>query len=234
MTPARRAESERRERPILFSGEMVRALLAGRKTQTRRVVDAKTVDEGDLVNVGGRMFDLRMEHHRALVVGRCRYGVPGDRLWVRETWWAYDDKAIRDRELDGVLYRADLTAEQAREERSILRGVKTDARDRWRPSIHMPRWASRITLDVTEVRVQRLQEISDADACAEGTPCWVCGRTYDGLSENDCECFHSAKARGSFQVLWDSINGERPGCSWEANPWIWAVSFKIANPEPRS
>lgn len=185
------------ERPILFSGPMVRAILSGKKTQTRRV------DRGALA---------------------CPCGVPGDRLWVRENWASGYAMGC-----SGTLFAADGSFVQGK--RGHEKGPHYNADDLppgmlWRPSIHMPRWASRITLEITLVRVERLQSISDDDACAEGTPCEFCGRTYDGLSEEDCACFHSKAARSSFSVLWDSINGKRPGCSWADNPWVWVISFE--------
>lgn len=88
----------------------------------------------------------------------------------------------------------------------------------------MPRAASRITLEVTGVRVERLQDISDADARAEGTPCYVCRGALDGLSEDDCHCFHRKATASDYRALWESING--PG-SWEANPWVWVVEFRM-------
>lgn len=96
----------------------------------------------------------------------------------------------------------------------------------WRSPLHMPRWASRITLTVTDVRVQRLQEISEADAIAEGTSCWVCGGQVDGTSEHDCQCFHTKVAAiPSYQVLWDSLNAKR--APWASNPWVIALTFTV-------
>lgn len=169
-----------KERPILFSAPMIRALLAGTKTQTRRMLNERHLwhfieGQGDL--------------------GICPYGAPGDRLWVRETHM--DLGAC-------YLYRADGNAEQ---ERALVAPGQ-----RWRPAIHMPRAASRITLEVTGVRVERLQEISDSDAFAEGIQqCSDEGLPSDGT------------ARGTYRALWESING--PG-SWDANPWVWVVEFR--------
>lgn len=181
---------EPRERPILFSGPMVRAILAGTKTQTRRVVK---VEPGKL-DVGENPA--------------CPYGVPGgSRLWVRETW--YDDNATRDAEPiptshdDFIHYRADGEAHDQFEE--------LDGFLRWRPSIFMPRWASRITLEVTEVRVERLQEITEADAWAEGIAAHVVRPIHD------------------YAALWDSLNAKR-GFGWDTNPWVWVVSFRRLTP----
>jgi len=187
-----------KERPILFSGPMVRAILSGTKTQTRRKVvhighhdkvqwliwDAAAGTGGWGVQRDGEWFKVP-----------CPYGVPGDRLWVRETWRVNGnehDYAIAKR--DGVFYRAD-------EEWNTDVG--------WRPSIFMPRWASRITLEVVGVRVQRLQDISEDDAKAEGC--------IDGA-------FNAAF--GEYMELWDRINGKRFNCAWKDNPWVWAVEFR--------
>ena len=218
------------ERPILFSAEMVRAILAGWKTQTRRVVSCLDASHATAWRFhDGLWHPCADQLSRGILdpVGpgiRCPYGAPGDRLWVREAWAIsriWDQSRPSEMPLDDsdripTWWRADGVSEESWANRG-----------RWRQSIHMPRWASRITLEITDVRVQRLQDISEEDALAEGTPCWVCGRTIDGLSENDCECFHSRRAVGSYQALWDSINGKRPGCSWADNPWVWIIHFRM-------
>lgn len=214
-----------RERPILFSAPMVRAILAGTKTQTRRVV--KPAGAHTLFQFRGTTAAAGADEPTGewawcgseRVVNkhiRCPYGKPGDRLWVRETWaarHAYDGhKPIHIPALAQWHYAAT-------EDRGGLL---------WRPSIHMPRWASRITLEVTGVRVERLQEISEADALAEGV--------YDGAA---CKCAEPldfvrscgtcggrlVDSVGLYRALWDQING--PG-SWDANPWVWVVEFKRA------
>lgn len=165
-----------KERPILFSGPMVKAILEGRKTQTRRVVK----------NPGPLSTTL------------SPYGVPGDRLWVRETWGheadgnACDD--IRCGNPDHIWYRA------SEKDPSIF------PKDFWRPSIHMPRWASRLTLEVTAVRVQRLNELDKWDAKAEG---------IDPTYPNPI---------ASFSALWDSINGKKH--PWSSNPVVRVVEFR--------
>jgi hypothetical protein len=189
-----------KERPILFSAPMVRAILAGQKTQTRRVVKArKDPDFGCQMSPGEIAGD---EHQERL----CPYGQPGDRLWVRETW-AYGTHALSaSRDEDGpFVYAAD----------AILFGAQGRLCDRWRPSIHMPRWASRITLEVTGVRVERLQDISVADAIAEGVV--ECNQNLRGLEP----CM---EWRYAYEDLWGQINGQG---SWDANPWVWVVSFNV-------
>lgn len=187
-----------KERPILFSAPMVRALLAGTKTQTRRILKLRPgfdIEQRDDARTWpwaehpDGYADLWMP---------CPYGQPGDRLWVRETFLKADKRATG---LPPWVYAADY---------ADCDKPKT----RWKPSIHMPRVASRITLEITSVRVQRLWNISEADAMAEGAP----------LSEGDpCpEPEFQSHTLGFFR-LWDSINGPH---SWTANPWVWVIDFK--------
>jgi len=202
-----------KERPILFSGSMVRALLAGTKTQTRRVVKMKhyhQIEERDDGSPWPWMYDGEREENSWM---HCPYGQPGDRLWVRETFaprtlgaWSVLDQHMK------PLYRADAD--------------RPEWKRIWRPSIHMPRWASRITLEITSVRVERLQDISEADAQADGVaqvvrdrlPVQQCGE-YDAIDVDPVELYRD---------LWESING--PG-SWDANPWVWVLEFRRLNAE---
>jgi len=213
-----------KERPILFNAEMVRAVLAGRKTQTRRVV--KLPDSCGFATYFHPTeytfshWDRGYEEDVATVP--CPYGVPGDRLWVREAWGA---SARKPSEGDRIWYRAD-------------NDRPTWAGDRWRPSIHMPRWASRILLEVTDVRVERVQEISEGDAVAEGVmPNWPLDpdewlaeshgyMPYCTHHPEPCDCHEAANAVDSFRGLWNSINANR-GFAWSDNPWVWAVAFKV-------
>jgi hypothetical protein len=199
-----------KERPILFSAPMVRAILDGRQTQTRRIVKPQPhagVRKSPFVASG-----LEDGHGRGL---RCPFGAPGDRLWCRETFSYTHNDAQGFSDTGEVWYWAD--------------GNPQDGDwSKPRPSIHMPRWASRITLEITDVRVQRLQEISEEDAVAEGvfrptgerTPIGQVVETHNGGSliyavrGQACECFRD---------LWQSIHG--PG-SWEASPWVWALTFR--------
>lgn len=186
------------ERPIIFSAPMVRALLAGTKTQTRRVVklpqmieepgdpDATRVAWLSPSNAEPGWYGWMTEYpNEGAAHIRCPYGAPGDRLWVRETWADCGDM---------VRYYATDDVHHLRRKRS---------------SIHMPRWASRITLEVTAIRVERLQEISRGDAMAEGCP-------FPNMAKGD-------DPRKWYADLWDQINGSG---SWEANPWVWVVDFK--------
>lgn len=205
-------------RPILFSGAMVHAILEGRKTQTRRVIKPQP----EYAQRDGRL--LRLEEINpdlwptatARLLPSCPYGAKGHRLWVRETW------AVRSLPSGlWVEYKADgdnipLPGPDEHDIRD--EGGKVDlARyatpaDHWRPSIHMPRWASRIDIEITGVRVERVQDISEEDAIAEGIPPW--DRDPNGVVP-----------RIGFASLWDSINGER-GYGWDANPWVWVVEFR--------
>jgi len=187
------------ERPILLKDEMVRAILDGRKTQTRRVM--KPQPEGGLDFTPFAPFGVVNGKGNPLI---CRHGQPGDRLWVRETWQHLHNEGQKAEEFEqwqqnsiDCFYLAD----ESSPNNKPMSG-------RWRPSIHMPRWASRITLEITDVRVERLQDISNEDAVAEGigTPCDM---RYAALD--------------AFKPLWESINGHD---SWEANPWVWVIEFK--------
>jgi hypothetical protein len=239
-----------KERPILFSGPMVKALQVGRKTQTRRVLQNRHLSGTGWQVPNGNADPTAINANLARF---CPYGAPGDRLWVRETW-AYTGQAslnygpMAQRRQGYVTYAADgakvthyfpdgpmlpsppqtLPTRRADEDEFDFAERTSDYYRayfrRMRPSIHMPRWASRLTLEVTEVRVQRLQEISEADILAEGIPPDARGWEWLGVlppppAERDGPV-------AGWQWLWDSINGERPGCSWGDNPWVWAITFK--------
>ncbi len=208
------------DRPILFSAPMVRAILSGRKSQTRRAVKPAEWNfaprpEFNIDTATGRHEWLARKAGEPSTFRwlPCPHGQPGDRLWVRESHWFFQDEADPVTgytppvlTVDDVEYRAD--------------GEST--RHRWRPSIHMPRWASRITLEITGVRVERLNAISEDDTRAEGITdggCLNCGN-----SELSCGCLNPRPdARDAFVSLWSSINGRE---SWDANPWVWVVEFK--------
>ena len=210
-----------KERPILFSAPMVRAILDGNKTQTRRSVKfndrLNRYDSDGFHRVTDETIEKKPWSENAVrqIIG-CPYGQPGDRLWVRE---AFEDccSALH----SCVLYRAD----------------GDDPGTKWTPSIHMPRWASRITLEVTGVRAERLQDISEVDAMAEGItrlteplpPRRWSGPnrfTLKGMGSGACAgsvSLNAPAAEDLYRRLWESING--PG-SWDLNPWVWVVEFK--------
>lgn len=192
-------------RPILFSGPMVRAILEGRKTQTRRVVKRQGDMEFDPADpyFGPYWLAYATDADGEDAKVRCPYGVPGNRLWVRETYAWSGDSSIpeADRIASGeVWYRAD---------------GERGGGIRWRPSIFMPRWASRILLEITGVRVERLLEISEADAQAEGIDLKGFRSQTEGIAGRE--------HRIHYRDLWESINGAG---SWDANPWVWVVSFR--------
>lgn len=221
------------ERPILFSSPMVRAVLAGAKTVTRRVVtDVRgigRVTEFQPSDTPG--YDWIMRNKRMLwndletseLLARCPYGEPGDRLWVRETWRTEEGEGGE----EGIRFRADDTfVPIERTQEAIDRWIESDDPDHghdWRPSIFMRRWACRLLLEVVSVRIERLQEITEDDARAEGAPIGDLIPAVVNGERGKVIIFDPVKA---FQVLWESINGERPGCSWAANPWVWRVEFR--------
>lgn len=246
-----------KERPILFSAPMVKAILSGSKSQTRRVVKPQPVHGAECVI---RPFSDQRLHYAArdlhdmeqglLVLGevpKCPYGQPDDRLWVRETWMDLQGTGVQLASKSRYAYGADTIAGSWDDECRIAYGLK------WKPSIHMPRAACRITLEIAGVRVERLQAISEADAKAEGCdrldddepgyvhreePDWKlcprCGgtRLYTAFSGNggafpDTDCRECDTYQKRYRLLWEQING--PG-SWDANPWVWVVEFRVMKP----
>lgn len=197
-----------KERPVLFSAPMVRAILSGTKTQTRRVVKLpKSLAGGEIYRAWpDLLFGATPGLHVPMPDGteqrlRNPWGWPEpSRLWVRETWAKNDDDGV-------ILYRADDSQENR--DLDFARHESGLSKYNWRPSIFMPRWASRITLEITGVRVERLQEISRGDAMAEGCP-------FPNMAHGD-------DPRQWYAGLWEQING--PG-SWDANPWVWVIEFK--------
>ena len=212
-----------RERSILFSAPMVKTILDGRKTMTRRIINPQPVvgEKGCTTWKDITLSASAFKHYApSKMVKFCPYGVPGNRLWVRETCRALETKEG----LDGIYYPATNhfrpieNTPEASEEWRVLNGYRKKEGDLVR-SIHMPRWASRILLDIVSVRVERLQDITEEDAIAEGsqeptlTPivgaCW---------SERDV-----------FAKLWDHIH-RKDGYEWDANPWVWVIDFKRIEP----
>lgn len=229
-----------KEHPILFGGPMVRAILDGRKTQTRRVLkDAPprtTQWLNGLERDAYRWWPANGSDYTGDSV-MCPYGAPGDRLWVRETWcyagWTDDGLPWIRYAADGACILCErVTPEWAERvgdhwaDLSSAENVAVDglAADRkWRPSIFLPRWASRLTLAVTAVRVERLQAISEVDAQAEGVDRYAgaCDHPRFGCDEIDCL---GQTHRASFAALWDAINVDR--AAWARNPWVWVIEFK--------
>jgi hypothetical protein len=236
-----------REKPILFNTEMVRAILEGRKTMTRRVVKPQP-PEGIGPIVGPEMFEPAItDKYGELKEGKPIFGVydewgewgtkcpyqPGDTLWVRETWANYqtvnyirrpDGRAFSEVSDGLAAYKADgfdsiqdLKDHIRLMSDSSLEAVLVDG-DRWKPSIHMPQWAARLFLTVKDVRIERLQEITEEDAEAEGVKPFP----YD--PEGDI--WTDGKYRTAFNYLWNQINGWNPN-AWDANPWLWVISFEV-------
>ncbi len=232
-----------KSRPILFSGPMVRALLDGTKKQTRRVCKNKVYGNGewnksindfichnDYLPPSALLMDYRKGGYDLTTSNlegwgeACPYGQTGDQLWVRETWGArfshadFGGVALHWNDLRGPLkkYRT--------HQNLALYAMSANGQycGGWIPSIHMPRWASRITLEITGVRVERLQDISEADAMAEG-----CTKNHNGYfwggPHPESGLKQLATAQSAYQDLWESING--PG-SWDVNPWVWVIEFR--------
>ncbi|HDU4693671.1 ASCH domain-containing protein [Klebsiella pneumoniae] len=229
-----------KERGMIFNGEMVRALLDGRKTQTRRIMKAQPSEDftpmnmaleadykarwytpgivdkdGYLQPAGKEVFGVANENEGY----SCPFGAVGDRIWVRETWARYNI----DQDSHDMAYRTTIPEDWPES-------------GRWRPSIHMPRWASRILLEITGVRVERLNAISEEDAQREGvhTEVWdqtVVARNYAARDEffqfwsEDMPHYVEMNQlyRSSFRSLWESIYGAE---NWLANPWVWVIEFK--------
>jgi len=214
------------ERGMLFSGPMVRALLAGQKTQTRRLVNPQPDTSDGWVRWGSKRYDNGDGVHqfhtddasaRRLMVPACPYGVPGDRLWVRESW-NVSGLAFGMRPSEAAKVASPKAWRYAATDRSWKHG--------WKPSIHMPRRASRITLELTVIRVERLQEISEEDARAEGI-----ASVRPSPSASSVFCVGNGEsgpyfetARDAYAVLWDAINAER--ATWKSNPFVWTVEFR--------
>lgn len=207
-----------KERPILFSAPMVRALLDGSKTQTRRVVkteivlgrDAFVAPRGKKTHGPAYFFPDTAE----LALKHCPYGQPGDRLWVRETFTKIIGQTAGWIETD---YRATYT-------HGDRLGDTLGIKKKWTPAIHMPRDASRITLEIVSVRIERLGDISEADAKAEGITPKSNGKYHCDFLDGKVECLTPVTAYAS---LWSSIHGDD---SWPENPWVWVIEFKKVVP----
>lgn len=196
-----------KERPILFSDEMVRAILDGRKTQTRRIVKPQPSSYTERILYEDGLFhpcDFPSQNGIAVpceAAIKCPYGKVSDRLWVREAWanFAREYKANK----AAVCYRASWP----------------ELSEKWKPSIHMRRAHSRINLEITNIRVQRVQDITEEDAEKEGAILRNCGHDY----------IQKIKSyRTGFVYLWQSIH-EEPDRRWESNPWVWVIEFRRLN-----
>lgn len=199
----------KKERPILFSTPMVQAILEGKKTMTRRIMKPQPI-KLDSVNYDWNGLWFTDKNHCGRVLrNKCPYGEVGDILWVRETWKYEESTKYTDVCSDGVFYY------KADKDSHIIRG--------WKPSIFMPKEACRIRLEITNIMVERLNDISEEDAINEGVEKWLDGN-YKAYGKNAGKY---ERAKDSFRSLWQSINGEQ---SWEANPWVWIIEFKQIEP----
>ena len=239
-----------KERPILFNGEMVRAILDGRKTQTRRPIKPQPYKDKDPYPDGRDIWHYRGKHMSSgftvpqWVVADSPFGAPGDRLYGRETWrvigWHEGMPLLIQYKSDGtsleepgdstywdedryMQYYFDCTddclaAGFTANEEGVFNMPDDEIPTRWRPSIHMPRWASRITLEVKRVWVEQVHEISEEDAIAEG--CEL-AEGYEHLAV----AFFQHPHKQVFIELWDDIYAKR-GFGWDANPWVWVIDFK--------
>ena len=241
-----------KERPIIFSGPMVRAILEGRKTQMRRVVKPQPRTRADIGHFGAGMPFIRTASKPV----RCPYGQAGEKLWVRQTFALqtcvegeyppFDDgrPVLRrpEEDIEGwqpLWAQAHYRATDPAPDLCCDRDGCSQCRDydmgpHWRPSIHMPRWASRITLEVTGVRVERLQDISYKDAIAEGVAdmAVLCDEMDPGWHNSVGETTEDVARRlrwpqRAYRNLWESINGAG---SWDVNPWVWVIKFKRVEP----
>lgn len=242
------------DRPIIFSGPMVRTILSGQKSQTRRIVKPQPIEYAGGISphhkakhpapyidaycgekkttsnprgMGMEWCWWTEDDRQGPFVGTCPYGHPGDRLWVRETW------CLGDSNQNGLKISRYAAEDDQRYWRvpSTEDFLKLSVRARsgaWIPSIHMPRWASRITLEITEIRVQRLQDISEDDAIAEGIPQNSGGCFYPPGMDGSGQAAPNPQstARSAYGLLWDSIHGHG---SWDANPWVWCVTSYALN-----
>ncbi|MEF3027238.1 hypothetical protein V4B64_20370 [Klebsiella pneumoniae] len=244
-----------KERGMIFNGEMTRAILDGRKTQTRRVMKVQpesnqlgllfitdSTKHSDIGKYHWAESNATGNHVRSKLFS-CPFGAVGERIWVRETWATlgnedgcyvdWEDNLCKGDERSAArIYRA--SCEQRPGDYGLW-SIPDDAYWKphtkehkfggaWRPSIHMPRWASRILLEITDVRVERLNAISEEDAEAEGIDMEA---LYDSQDCYDCIANHNMTGRptvtGAFKYLWESIYGEE---GWKSNPWVWVIEFK--------
>ncbi len=215
-----------KDRPILFSGAMVRALLDGSKTQTRRVVNMPpSWDCFVCADWGDGWWPYRSDdgespnYDNNEIPMRCPYGQPGERLWVRETWRGVVEIGPPGAPIEHGVAR--YVPDQQHCRRVEYAATQDKDGEPWRPSIHMPRWASRILLEIVSVRVERLNDCGEADARAEGVT------IEDRHMAGYCAGQFLPPSIRAYRDLWESINGAG---SWDANPWVWVVEFKRVAP----
>jgi hypothetical protein len=225
-----------RERPIIFSEEMIRAIREDRKSQTRRVIKPQPELHNDCV---GQYFMWKSAKYSiGRFLSQCPYGVTGDQLWVRETFASFSQRHLKDHDATYPIHThcphyPDVIAIYRESGADFPHHFHVDGYARWKPSIHMPHWASRIRLQITGHSVERVQDIREGDAVAEGVrQNWLgddCPDEFADEWENygaDLDDFPCYSAKDSFRTLWDMINAER-GFPWPDNPWVWVVEFEV-------
>lgn len=231
-----------KETPILFSAEMVRAILDGRKNMTRRVIKPQPPEYCDYFAIRGDEPErfrgyMRPGEPTDFLLPKYPYGQPGDRLWVRETWQELNIGFYK-----VVAYKAGCNNDTFDfvHPNNTIEKIKVNT---WRPSIHMPKEAARIWLEIDEIRVERVQDITENDAEWEGVGgcpyehrvCNAYGYGHDSTCWAEGDCLNPNKAcskslREHFRELWDSINAKR-GFGWDVNPWVWVIEFHRIFPE---
>ncbi|MBK0003393.1 hypothetical protein [Erwinia sp. S38] len=225
-----------KERGIIFNAEMLRAILDGRKTQTRRIIKPQPeLTKGSGFSWNGAVYGAGSddaETNRNFAHVKCPYGQLGDRLWVRETWQAIHDYCNESGNVDERRYPRSIPKQRGNYWHPVYaeswgNECREDRQFPWRPAIHMPRWASRITLEITGVRVERLNSVSEEDAQREGVQPLQGGywKHYQPIEWTQFQL----SARGSLATLWNSIYGDD---SWWANLWVWVVEFKRVEQQP--
>ncbi|EEJ0059556.1 hypothetical protein YG08_002226 [Salmonella enterica subsp. enterica] len=207
-----------KERGMIFNGEMVRAILDGRKTQTRRPIKWKQTRFTEMAERDdGSLWPWAEDCERGGDIWfACPFGEVGDRIWLRETFRVHS----RATDVATLVYRASVRNSWTEQTHRVPVAVcnKPATPEKWTPSIHMPRWASRLLLEITNVRVERLNNISYDDAISEGIKQeWTCIDPGLGLYA------HENDVQDDYETLWKSIYGEE---SWDANPWVWVIEFK--------
>lgn len=237
-----------KERPILMSGPMVRAILDGRKTQTRRTLkfqanvspDWEVRTTGDYVVAHAKADKSDAGSYGGIArLSACPYGQPGDRLWVRETA-AINDTCSPSKRYHfqaEITYQADGAKRLVDADLDHWRTTHENFAGKFSPSIHMPRWASRITLEITGVKVERLQDITRDDAFAEGVDRVDPYESNPELPPGMPACFRNYSREGgwfaadpiaSYRTLWGQINGKTH--PWKSNPWVWRIDFRRTTP----
>lgn len=220
-----------KETPILFSTPMVQALLAGKKTITRRIVNPQPITDED----SGSVFDGKYRKQYSIHDWRDRFiddwsrWMPEDILWVRESFWEWDNSS----QGGGYAFKADFIERYGAWEKDTPHKFHDVERvEKWKPSIHMPKEASRIWLQVADIKIERLHDISEEDAKKEGVELHKSGKSYLNYQDQESHVtqfiYNCHSAKDSFKTLWTIIHGFRDEpYAWFQDPWVWVIEFKI-------